>query len=199
MYTLYYLPDTCSLATLTILHMLEQPVELINRDAVADYQSINPTMQVPALDTGAAVLTEGAAILLYLLNSHPNRLLPEQGYERQRAIENIAFANASMHPAYGRLFFAQAHLHHAQAKQDFLNLAAVEINKLWQVVELRFGNQPYLGGREIAAADVLLAVYARWGDLFPVDITIGPKAQAMIADVLAGAAFAKALRQQEAL
>lgn len=58
----------------------------------------------------------------------------------------MLFANATMHPAYGRLFFAQANVIDAAARQQVFDSAAVAINKLWQVVEAKLEHMPYLGG-----------------------------------------------------
>ena len=111
MYTLYYLPDACSLATQVILHELKQPVNIINRETVNDFKAINPVGSVPVLVNKADIkkeegsephtYREGAAIIFHLLNTHSNTLMPIQGIARDRAIENIMFANATMHPAYG--------------------------------------------------------------------------------------------------
>ncbi len=101
----------------------------------------------------------------------------------------MMFANATMHPpAYGRLFFAQANVNEAGgARQQFFDSAAVAINKLWQVVEAKLEHSPYLGGQDISPpADILLAVYSRWGgDFFPpVDIVLGPRSRQMVDAVL---------------
>ena len=121
MYTLYYHPNACSLATHTILNMIAQPVEIIFRDAAENFLEINPANVVPVLKDGDCYLKEGAAILLHLLNKHDNDLLPKSGPERQRAIENMMFANATMHPAYGKFFFAAKHFQNEDARNEFCN------------------------------------------------------------------------------
>ena len=74
--------------------------------------------------------------------------------------------------------------------------AAEAINQLWQVVEDKLGDGPYLRGTELSPADALLAVYSRWGQFFPVDIRIGEKAQRMIQKVVEHEAFQTALAEQ---
>ncbi len=49
MYTLYYLPDACPLATQVVLHELDQPVEIINMQTVENFSAINPVGTVPVL------------------------------------------------------------------------------------------------------------------------------------------------------
>ncbi|MCC2604629.1 glutathione S-transferase family protein [Planctobacterium marinum] len=196
MYTLYYVPDSCSLATHTILKLLGQTPRLKSAKSLSDYETVNPTKMVPALATGERLYTEGAAIILHLLDNHPNPLMPVSGEARQTAIEYMMLANASMHPAYSRLFFAANHIQDEQVRLEFFNAAAQAINQLWQVVEAKLGEGPYLRGTELSPADVLLAVYSRWGQFFPVDIRIGEKAQRMIQQVLEHDAFQTALAEQ---
>ncbi len=196
MYTLYFLPGTCSLATQAILHELNQPVELIHRQDADNYETLNPAGTVPVLIDQNRVLNEGVAILLHLLDKHDNDLLPRDGAQRQQAIENMMFANASMHPAYGRLFFIDRHITHTETKQQALAAAAGAINKLWQAVETKLRGETYLGNDTPSPADFLLAVYSRWGEFFPVDITIGPNARRMIDQVTARASFQQALQRE---
>lgn len=221
MYTLYYSPSACSLATQVVLHELGQAVEIKNVQQLDNFKAINPVGAVPVLvdhslsNTGEGytdkTLTEGAAIILYLLNKHENTLLPAQGYARQQGIENLMFANATMHPSYSRLFFIAQHIsdetiHDKKIKQAAFDTTAESINYLWQVVEQKlvalendekFLGGSFLGGKKPSAADILLAVYSRWGASFPVEITLGPKVQKMLAAVFALPSFEKALAAEQ--
>ncbi len=196
MYTLYTLPDACSLATHVILNELEQPVEIVDRTAAAEFTKLNPVGTVPTLVEDTRVLREGAAILIYLLDKHENTILPAAGPARVRALEDIMFANATMHPAYGRLFFLAKNLDDGPVREPLQSAAAKHINALWEVVEDQLQGQPFLGGDAPSAADVLLAVYARWGDAFPVDITLGRRVSRMVAAVQQRASFRRALQVQ---
>lgn len=199
MYTLYYIPDACSLAIHTLLLELGQAVTLIHKASVPQFETINPTGQVPVLDTGAVQLREGAAIILYLLNQHPNPLLPiNSAAPTQKSIQQLLFANANMHPAYSRLFFLAAQEIDNAVKLHLQQQAALAINRLWQVVEDELHSGSFLGGNNPSAADLLLAVYSRWGEHFPVDIVIGPRATAMIQKVIALPSFQQALAAEHA-
>jgi glutathione S-transferase len=198
MYTLYFSPGACSLAVQVVLRELGQPFDLVNKASAANYQQINPVGAVPALEVDGTVLTEGAAIILYLLHKHTNDLLPGEASARQQAIQQLMFANATVHPAYSKLFFLNNQLADGAVKQQLLQAAAEQISKLWQLVDTRLQSQPYLGGQHYSAADILLAVYAGWGQFFPVTIDIGLRAQAMIDKVrtLPGYQAAVAAEQQ---
>lgn len=197
MYTLYYLPGACSLATQVVLHQLDQAVELIDKQKVSDFSAINPTGMVPVLVDQGKTLNEGAAVMLYLLNKHPNAMLPTTGVAREQAIQNIMFANATMHPAYGRLFFIAQHMADGQAKQSAFESAAQAITSLWQVVEQKLATQTFLGGDQPSAADIMLTVYSRWGGSFPVAIPLGPNSQKMVDAVQAMPNFQRSVAAEQ--
>ena len=197
MYTLYYLPSACSLATQVVLHELNQEVEIIDKQKVENFTAINPVGSVPVLVDNNRTLREGAAILLYLLDKHPNTMLPATGTAREQAIQNIMFANATMHPAYGRLFFIAQNISDEKTKQSTFEVAAQAINSLWQVVEQQLSNQAFLGGDKPSAADILLTVYSRWGASFPVDIKLGAKTRKMVDAVVLMPSFQRALAAEE--
>lgn len=203
MYTLYYSPSACSLATQVVLHELDQQVEIINVSKVENFSAINPVGAVPVLieqdqsNGQSHTYTEGAAIILHLLDRHQNSLLPAGGAARNKGIEQILFANATMHPAYGRLFFIAQHIEDEAAKDLAFKAAAKMISTLWQVVEQQLAKnseeENFLAGEGVSAADIMLTVYSRWGASFPVDISIGERSQKMIDAVLAMPSFKRAL------
>ncbi|WP_431688133.1 glutathione S-transferase family protein [Hahella sp. NBU794] len=197
MYTLYYVPGACSLATQVVLHELNQPVQIISKQAVENFQAINPVGTVPVLKKDGKTYTEGAAVMLHLLETHPNALFPTEKAARAQAIQNIMFANATMHPAYSKLFFVANTDLSESAKQSAYASAASSINQLWNVVEDRLTEQNFLGGETVSAADIMLTVYSRWGASFPVDIHIGPNTQKMIDHVLSMASFQTALNNEQ--
>tara|TARA_R110002072_G_scaffold36301_7_gene107060 strand:- start:2547 stop:3155 length:609 start_codon:yes stop_codon:yes gene_type:complete len=197
MYTLYYLPGACSLATHVVLDELNQPVELVDIQQLSDFKDINPVGSVPVLLDGDRTLREGAAILLHLLNKHENHMLPRSGTSREQAIEDILFANATMHPAYGRMYFIAGHITDVSAREAAYTAAANEINKLWQVVEQQLVGRDFLGGERASAADILLAVYVRWGVHHPVTITPGPNATRMLDAVTAMPSFQRAIAAEQ--
>ncbi len=197
MYTLYYLPGACSLATQVVLHELDQAVEIIDKQQVDDFTAINPVGTVPVLVDNGNTRREGAAVILYLLNKHQSTMLPAIGAARDIAIQDIMFANATMHPAYSRLFFIAQNISDEQAKQSAFEAAAQAINSLWQVVEQQLENQAFLGGEQPSAADIMLAVYSRWGASFPVDILLGHSTQKMLGAVQSMPNFQRALAAEQ--
>lgn len=147
---------------------------------------------------GEKTLREGSAIMFHLLNKHQNSMLPEHGDARQTAIQDIMFANATMHPAYSKLFFIAQKISDENAKQEALNAAAETINNLWAIVESELETKAFLGGNSPSAADIMLAVYSTWGQYFPVDIIVGKKTTAMLDAVQALPSFVKTVEAQQA-
>ncbi|PHZ86684.1 glutathione S-transferase family protein [Paremcibacter congregatus] len=198
MYQLFYLQGACSLATQVILRELGQEVEIIDKQHIHKFKEINPIETVPVLRDGDNTLVEGAAIMLHILNKHENSLLPKNGTARQKAIQDIMFANATMHPAYGKLFFIAQHITDETAKKAAFTAAAKNITHLWQVIENVLKNKPFLGGSTPSAADIMLTVYARWGASFPVDITLGKKTTTLLNAVQAMPNFKKSVKAEQA-
>ncbi len=199
MYELYYLQGACSVATQVVLHELGQKVKIIDKQHVKDFKAINSIGTVPVLVDGDSTLIEGAAIMLHILKKHKNSLLPENGDARQKAIQDIMFANATMHPAYGKLFFIEQNINDDKVKQQVFNSAAESISLLWQVVENELDDKSFLGGDNPSAADIMLTVYSRWGASFPVDIVLGEKTSKMLNAVQAMPNFKKADEAEQAV
>lgn len=198
MYTLYYSQGACSVATQVVLHELGQDVKIIDKHHVDDFKAINPVAEVPVLVDGKNILREGAAIMLHLLSKHPGPMLAESGNARIKAIEDIMFANSTMHPAYGKLFFLTQNVTDEYAKQVALNSAAETINNLWRVVESELEHEEYLGGNRPSAADIMLAVYSNWGKYFPVNIKFGEKTTKMLNAVQAMPSYRRAVDAEQA-
>jgi glutathione S-transferase len=197
MYELYFLPGACSLATQVVLRELGQEVKIINRQQVEGFEAINPIGSVPVLVDDGAVLTEGAAIMTYLLKKHRSPLLPSGGAEYQAALQDIMFANATMHPAYSKLFFIAQNVTDEKTKRGIFDAAAESIRKLWDVVESKLSDRQYLGGDHPSAADIMLAVYSRWGDYFPVDISFGARTREMLAAVQSMPSFVRSVQAEQ--
>ncbi|WP_440056961.1 glutathione S-transferase family protein (plasmid) [Pseudoalteromonas sp. T1lg65] len=199
MYTLYFFPDACSLATHAVMRELNLQFDLVNTRGLADFRSINPVGVVPVLKHDEVTLFEGAAIMLYLLENHDNDLFPTEPVARQQAIEDIMFANATMHSAYSKVFFGANHISNREAKAQYLAAAAEHINSLWQVVENKLAEQPFLGGTTPSAADIMLSVYARWNAFFDLEIIIPTKTLVMIDKVQSRPTFQAAIQAEQSL
>jgi len=198
MYTLYYMPGACSLATHTVMNELGLDVTAIDKNGVENYAEINPSGSVPTLKSDQITLREGVSILLYLLDKYDNDLLAKDGLLRNEQIDAITFANATMHPAYGRLFFGANTITDDEARLAYFAAASEVINKLWRAVDRQVGDKKFLFGDKVSPADILLAVYSTWGQYFPVSIELGENSQRMIGNVHAMPSYKAAQEAQNA-
>jgi glutathione S-transferase len=200
MYKLYYSPGACSMGVHIALNECNQEVTLEKIDLMAgqgqtpEYLKINSRGQVPVLADGDFILREGAAILMYVLDKHSSPLLPKSGKERALALEWLMFANASMHPAYGRCFFLKRN---KVTEGPVADAAVAMINKLWADVEQRLSSHPYVCGEQITIADILLAVIANWSGNVQGPVTIGPNTKKMLKNVVARPSYQKALSTEQ--
>lgn len=201
MYKLYYSPGACSLAVHAILNELgadyeTEKVDLKNKSN--DFLKLNPRGAVPVLEVDGKILREGAAIITYLVDTHSSSLLPRQGFERAQALEWLSFANATLHPAYGRAFG----LPHAQiddkAKETIKSSIVTQIQKYWDEIEAHLAKTgSYLAGNQPTAADFLVTVIANWTPgLFGTSVKFGDKTQNLLRSVSARPSYQRALKDE---
>lgn len=202
MYTLYYMPGACSLAVHVALLETGAKFTLENVSVPAgqprspEFLKVNPRGAVPVIKNGDFVLREGAAILTYLLEEAKSPLLPQKGEARAKALEWLSFANSTLHPAYGRMFFYNKNLGDAAAEDKLYGLTIDQINKYWEEVESVLQKQDYIAGSECTIADILITVIANWSPAAKKPIKIGEKTKAMFKRVIARPSYQKAMADE---
>ena len=115
MLTLYYAPNTCSLATHIALIEAGAAYELVRLSFAAqdqrqpEYLAINPKGRVPALATETGILTETPALLAYVAQSFPAAGLAP--------LDNaFAFARAQ---AFNSYLCSSVHVAHAHRMRGY--------------------------------------------------------------------------------
>ncbi len=161
-----------------------------------DLLKVNPRGAVPVLEIDGFILREGAAILTYLLDTHKSELLPQSGLERAAALEWLAFANSSLHPAYSRLFFMMKTLGAKMRDNELYKPSVAAVQKYWDEIEERLSKQEYVTGNKITIADILITVIANWSGYFGSDISFGAKTKAYFTKVISRPSFKKALETE---
>ncbi len=198
------MPGACSMAIHAVLNELGQEVKLENvrvpegQARNPEFLKINPRGQVPVLvEEDGNPIREGGAIIAYLLDKHNSPLMPKSGKARAKALEWLMFANATMHPAYSRIFFTMRNISDQNAKEQIFAVTAAQINKLWAEVDEQLAKTKYICGAEISAADILLTVIANWGvGMFPFEIKLGENVKRMLKEVTARPSFKAALERE---
>jgi glutathione S-transferase len=197
MYTLYYSPGACSMAVHITLNELGEKVKLEPANGptgqrTPEFLKINPRGTVPVLVDDGHVIREGGAILSYILDKHESPLLPRSGKERATALEWLMFCNSTLHPAYARLFFAKKNFTGEVLEKT--QMAFIDqINKLWKDVDERLSQSPYLAGKHLTVADILLTVIANW---IP-GVQIGAHTKKLLKSVSSRPSYAQALATEK--
>lgn len=188
------------MAVHVLLNELEKEVKLENVSAAQgqpkspEFLKINPRGQVPVLSEDGNIIREGAAMMIYLMDKYESKMLPKSGMQRATALEWLAFANATLHPVYSRVFFTLRNVSDEKAKNQILEISGQQINKLWSEVNDRLANNKYICGDEISVADILLSVIANWGvTTFSFKVNHGENTKRMLKEVTSRASFKKAL------
>lgn len=193
MYKLFIKKGSCSMAIHALLNFLEQKVELQDKTKTDDYKSINPTGAAPFLVDETVRLREGAAMALYLMEKHKSPMLPQDLVRRASANQWMMFANATLHPAYSRLFFINGQVKDENLKKELLSAAAENVNNHWKIADSHLANNKYVLGEQLTMADIFMTVYANWNHNFGGAIQLGPNVTRMVKDVASLPAFQKTL------
>lgn len=182
---LYYKPGACSLASHIVLREVGEDFGLEKVDTKQqstetgeDFSKINPNGYVPALqfDDGQ-VLTEGAAILQYVADSHPHAgLAPAAGtLERARLQEHLNFVASELHAAFGPFFASEP------PKGEARKTAEARVAKRMDHVErILSDGREYLLGNGFTVADAYLFVVANWSNFVDIDLAQWPNVDAFV-------------------
>ncbi|MGH1377002.1 MAG: glutathione S-transferase family protein [Alphaproteobacteria bacterium] len=188
MYTLYSIPGTCSTGITILLKKLAVDFKTVAREDVPNYTEIVPTNAVPALKTeDGQIITEGAAIVLYLLEKHNNDMLPADLSEKAEFLKWLMFDYATLHVSYSKLFTIAMKVKMDEAEQaDVMQQLGDQTSALWEIVDKRLSGKTFIMGDQATVVDYLMAIYSSWGNYFPnVKISLGQNVERFIADVQA--------------
>ncbi len=172
MYRLHYFPSNANAAPHMVLEELGQKYELVlvdraeNAQKSTDYLKINPNGRIPTLVDGDLVMFEAAAIVLHLVDRHPDGgLAPKIGTpERAKFYQWMAFLTNSLQEELmiwqypDRLTGADA-----AAIEVVKNGAEKRAGAYLDVIEQHLrANGPLFLGETLSAADFYLVMLARW-------------------------------------
>lgn len=199
MYTIYTIPGSCSSGIVVLLEKLQIPYRAIQRNDVPDYLNLVPTNQVPALETDdGLIITEGAAIVLYLLEKHGSDMLPADLSRKVEFWRWLMFDYATLHPAYAKMFAIQFRVEiDEHEKLNVLQQLADAVTGLWKILDQRLSDRKFILGDTPTIVDYLAAIYASWGNNFSeIQITLGDNVTRMIEDIIALPEFQAGYQQE---
>ena len=195
---LYYSPGACSLASHITLIEAGKPfgIEKVDigakrTESGADFTAINPRGAVPALglDNGE-VLTEGVAIMQYVMDSAKPGTLPQLGsLERARLVEALNYISTEVHKTYSPFFRPISD----EAKAAQLQLLDARL----QVIEDKLADgRAFLTGAEFTPADAYLFTVTNWSQYVGHDLSRFARLVALRGRVAARPAVQAALKAE---
>ena len=131
----------------------------------AGYLLINPRGQIPALFLpDGSLLTESAAMVLHIAESHPESgLLPPPGSaERAQVYRWLFYAVANIYEADLRMYYSERFATEAGCADSIKHKASEDMNSAWDLLEQQLGDGPYLLGEQYSVIDPYLLMLAYW-------------------------------------
>lgn len=170
MYTLYYSPGAASMAVHWLLIELQHEPQLrlldfsTREQKSPEYLALNPSGVVPTLVIDGEPMSEAAAILMYLADTHADGgLAPAIGDPRRRAYYQWMFHLANMVQPLLRQWWYPAEA--AGEDNTEASLAAVQsrLEAAWERIDAQLAaHGPYLLGEQLSAVDFYLTMLMRW-------------------------------------
>lgn len=201
---LYYSRGACSWAPHLVLEEIGEPFEARRIDATKgenrtpEYLKLHPRAHVPVLVQGDFVLTEAAAIMVHLADTHPKaKLIPAPGTkDRARVHEWCGFLSSAVHVAFRHLFRPERASEDPAAHAGIKALGRASLEKFYAEIDGRLVG-PWALGADYSIVDPYLLVMNRWGHRVQLDMTRFPKWAAHAAAVAARPAAQRSMTTEE--
>ncbi|HSI47044.1 MAG TPA: glutathione S-transferase [Ideonella sp.] len=175
MHTLFGYPGSGSAAVELALRRCGLPFELVNaaswapESAREQLAAANPLQQIPTLRLpDGSVMTESAAILIHLGLEHPDSgLLPGTPAERAQALRGLVYIAANCYSAISITDYPERWLDGFKDGEEALRRGSrSQLHHHWTLFADQFmplaKTQPFLGGEQPGALDLLAVVVSRW-------------------------------------
>lgn len=167
MITVYYHPLACSLGVQIALleaGVTHERVEVDLKGDRTEYRKTNPLGTVPALDTGAGVLTESTAIMAWLAQTLPQaKLLPADPMGFAKGLSFLSWLSSSVHIARRQAMYPMRFSADAAAHPGILEIGKAQyLACLQRIDKMLAGREFVMGGTHADACDFQLMSYAHW-------------------------------------
>jgi glutathione S-transferase len=130
-----------------------------------EFLRLNPAGKVPVLVDGDLVLTESAAIVLYLAEKYPEKkLLPSDLATRAQVYRWIMFAMTELEPPLWRITRHTALLPEEKRLPRDVALAREDFARMAVVFEQHMAGRAFIVGDAITACDCVTAYLMDWAN-----------------------------------
>ena len=168
---LYGTPPTRALRVLWLLGELDIACEVISVDILAgenrkpEFLALNPTGKLPVLVDGDMVLTESAAIPLYLAEKYSDKgLIPRALTDRAQMYRWIFFLVTEIEQPLWRIaLHTFLYAEHERSAQE-IALATRDCKKMVDILEQHMQGRQFLVGNRITVADFIAAYTLDWAN-----------------------------------
>ncbi len=135
------------------------------RRRAPDYLRLNPNGRIPVLIDGDLVLFETAAIVLHLVDRHPEAgLAPLPGTsERAQFYKWMVHLTNTPQAEYRAWFYPWQHVADRAMAESVKQAAGERLGRMFKVIADQLGEGPWLLGQRFSAADLFLFMLVRWG------------------------------------
>lgn len=171
---LYFAPGSCGLASQIALREAGQTFDLLKVDFATkttvegDYLKVSAKGFIPVLkmDDGD-LLTEGAVILQWIADQHPDaRLLPPFGTrERYKVMEWLNFVASDLHKGMAVMFSPFID------KASKISFAQGNLASRFEYIEEHLSANDYVLGDQFSVADAYLYNVLRWPPRVDIDLS----------------------------
>jgi glutathione S-transferase len=206
MYRLYGRPGTGSVAIEAILEVAKAPyeVEIIERSPDGEVPEklarLNPLGQVPVLRLpNGDIMTESAAIALYLGDLHPEAdLAPPPGSpDRAAYLRWLIYLATNIYMTGLAAYYPDRYTSDQDGGKCVKSAALTRMAKEWGIYAEALGDRPYILGDKMSVADIYAAMQATWNFDVPAFFKKHPNLRAMYNRVTAHPAIAKVWGRNE--
>lgn len=171
MMKLYGFGPLRSLRVLWALHELATDFEFVPVNVFAgenqhpDFLRLNPTGKIPVLVDGDIVVTESAAIVLYLAEKHSAKgLLPASLSERAQVYRWLMFTVTELEQPLWRIAKHTSLYPEEKRLPEEVALASEEFLQMAAVMDRHLKGREFLVGDRISAADCIAAYTLDWAN-----------------------------------
>jgi glutathione S-transferase len=183
MLKLFFVPDTCALASHIALEEAGAEFETVRMSfASADqkkpaYLAINPKARVPALVTERGILTETPAILAYIAQSFPAaRLAPvDDPFEFARAQAFNSYLCSTLHVAHAHRMRGYRWADDEAAIKAMQKKVPQSVGECFALIEREMLAGPWVMGDSFSICDAYLFTLAQWLEADGVDPAVIPR------------------------
>lgn len=170
MWTLYFAPKTCSLASNIALeevgaHYQAQRIDFARGDQNStEFLAVNPKGRVPALVTEAGVLSETPAILLFIAQRFPAaNLAPLNDPFALAQLQSFnSYVCSTLHVAHAHKLRGHRWTDDPHAIESLRKKVPETVGACFDFIEREFLQGPWVLGDQYSISDIYLFTVAQW-------------------------------------